>query len=124
MRGGQLQGRAAHWSRWFPQTPTVDAALFQSTAEPHPGHWREFPEPWPPLHPADPDIASVLFTSIGELPRVWRELVVAHDVSQQSTAEPGHAPLRTIEQERAIRNRAYARLRERLGHYLTDAPRR
>ena len=49
-RRGSQERRSIPWSS-LPgaedRGPTVDPALFQGPGEPFPGHWREFPAPWP-----------------------------------------------------------------------------
>jgi RNA polymerase sigma-70 factor, ECF subfamily len=118
LRGEHPRNRLARWSRWFPATPTVDESHFQYTDEPHPRHWREFPHTWPAIEPADPTVRDTLADALGELPRPWRDLVVARDIRQRSTAEVSEQQGVTPEQQRAILNRARARLRERLAQRL------
>jgi RNA polymerase sigma-70 factor, ECF subfamily len=106
------------WRREYPPTPAVDLARFQDGTQPYPRHWREPPEPWPPGAIGDPDTAAELAGALAELPRTWREVVSATDVNHRDpadvAAELGLGP----EQERAIRNRARAFLRERLARHL------
>jgi RNA polymerase sigma-70 factor (ECF subfamily) len=114
LRGEHPRNRLARWSRWFPAASTVEASRFQDAGESHPRHWREFPRAWPPIEPADPAVRDILAAAIDELPRPWRDVVLARDVHGRSAAEVsahlGIAP----EQQRAMLNRARARLRERL----------
>jgi DNA-directed RNA polymerase specialized sigma24 family protein len=117
LRGEHPRDRLARWtrwSRWFPPTPTVEEARFQGADEPRPGHWREFPRAWPALAPAAPEVRDTLAAALDELPRPWREVVLARDVRRRSAAEVGEQLGVTPAQQRAILNRARARLRERL----------
>jgi RNA polymerase sigma-70 factor (ECF subfamily) len=114
LRGEQPRNRVARWSRWFPTTPTVEASRFQEADEPYPRHWREFPDAWPPVDPADPAVRDALATAIDELPRPWRDVVIARDALNRGAGEVSERQGLTPEQQRAMLNRARARLRERL----------
>ena len=114
LRGDQRRNRLARWSEWFPAATTVDASCFQGADEPHPRHWRELPEAWPALDPADPAVRDALATAIDELPRPWREVVIARDALGRDAEEVGERQGLTPEQQRAMLNRARARLREQL----------
>jgi RNA polymerase sigma-70 factor (ECF subfamily) len=100
------------WRRDFPPAPAVDAARFQGETDPYPRHWREFPEPWPP--PVAGDAAACLAAALHELPATWRRVVTGADVRHRDPAEVAADLGLSREQERAIRNRARAFLRERL----------
>jgi DNA-directed RNA polymerase specialized sigma24 family protein len=114
LRGEHPGNRLARWSRWFPTAPTVEEARFQDADEPHPRHWREFPRAWPAIEPADPAVRETLAAAIDELPRPWRDVVLARDVRRRSAAEVSAQLRLTPEQQRAMLNRARARVRERL----------
>lgn len=114
LRGDQPRNRIARWSRWFPRTPTVDESRFQGPDEPHPRHWRRFPREWPPIDPDDPSARDALAGAIDELPRPWRDVVIARDVQGQTADEVSERQEVTVAQQRAMLNRARARLRERL----------
>jgi RNA polymerase sigma-70 factor (ECF subfamily) len=114
LRGEHPRNRLARWSRWFPAASTVEAARFQDADEPHPRHWREFPRVWPVIDPTDPAVRDILAAAIDEMPRPWRDVLLARDVRGRSTAEVSALLGITPEQQRAMLNRARARLRERL----------
>ena len=114
LRGEPPRNRLARWSRWFPPTPAVDESRFQGAAEPRPRHWRAFPRAWPAVEPADPTLRDTLAAALDELPRTWRDVVIARDVRGRSAAEVGAQLGVTPEPQRAILNRARARLREQL----------
>jgi RNA polymerase sigma-70 factor (ECF subfamily) len=122
LRGEHPRNRVARWSRWFPTTPTVDEARFQGADEPHPRHWRRFPRAWPPIDPDDLAVRDTLASGIDELPRRWREVVIARDVDGRPAAEVSEHQGVTPAQQRAMLNRARAMLRERLaGGFEGDA---
>jgi RNA polymerase sigma-70 factor (ECF subfamily) len=100
--------------RWFPRTPTVDESRFQGPGEPYPRHWRTFPRAWPRLDPEDPAVRETLAAAVDELPRPWRDVVVARDVEGRTAGETSERQGVTLAQQRAILNRARARLRARL----------
>lgn len=111
----------ARWRRWFPKTPTVDPSQFQGAGEPFPRHWRRFPDPWPTLDPDDPETRDALAAAIDDLPRPWREVLTARDALDRDPVEIEQQQGRTPAQQRAILNRARARLRERLGERFARA---
>jgi RNA polymerase sigma-70 factor (ECF subfamily) len=114
LRGEQPRNRLARWSRWFPTTPTVEASRFQGVDEPYPRHWRKFPDASPPVDAADPAVRDKLTEAIDELPRPWRDVLIARDVLDRSATEIGDQRGLTPGQQRAMLNRARARVRERL----------
>jgi DNA-directed RNA polymerase specialized sigma24 family protein len=114
LRGEPPRNRLARWSRWFPPTPAVDESRFQGADEPRPRHWRAFPRAWPAVEPADPALRDALAAALDELPQPWRDVAIARDVRGRSAAEVSAQLGVTPEQQRAILNRARARLRERL----------
>jgi RNA polymerase sigma-70 factor (ECF subfamily) len=114
LRGEQPRNRLARWSRWYPATPTVEESRFQAAGEFYPGHWRAFPDTWSPEDLADPSVSDLLASAIDELPRPWRDVVIARDVLQRSADEVTEQQGLTADRQRAILNRARATLRERL----------
>jgi RNA polymerase sigma-70 factor (ECF subfamily) len=112
------------WRRDFPPATAVDPARFQDADEPHPRHWREFPEPWPPGADTAPDVATCLDDALADLPPTWRHVVTATDVRHGDPTEVAAGRGLRPAQERAIRNRARAVLRERLARHLARGGRR
>jgi RNA polymerase sigma-70 factor, ECF subfamily len=108
----------------LPPATAVDPARFQDETEPYPRHWREFPEPWPPGATTDPDAAACLADALAELPAPWRDVVTGADVQHRDPAEVAAERGLLPEQERAIRNRARAFLRERLARHVARGGRR
>jgi RNA polymerase sigma-70 factor (ECF subfamily) len=119
LRGEQLSNRLARWSRWYPVTPVVDESRFQAPGEPYVGHWREFPEAWTPEDLAHPNLGGTVVSAIDDLPRPWRDLIIARDVLELSALEITERDGITPDQQRAILNRARARLREHLARYFS-----
>ena len=119
LRGEEPRNRFARWTaRWFKRTPTVPGSWFQDADEPFPGHWRSFPDTWPTVDPADPDVQGTLVAAVDELPATWREVVTARDVLGRDAAEVGERLGLTPRQQRAILNRARAMVRARLDRRL------
>jgi DNA-directed RNA polymerase specialized sigma24 family protein len=61
----------------------------------------------------------MLASAMDELPRTWREVVIARDVLERSAVEVSEQQGLTPEQQRAILNRARATLREHLAQVFT-----
>lgn len=114
LRGEQPRNGLARWSRWYPATPTVVESRFQAADEPYPRHWRTFPDAWSPEDLVDPNVSDILASAIAELPRPWRDVLIARDVLERSAVEVSEQQGLTPDQQRAILNRARARLREHL----------
>lgn len=111
-------------ARWFAPTPTVPESRFQHAGERFPRHWRQFPEPWATVDPADAEVRDALAAAIEELPATWREVIIARDAFGHDAADVSERLGLTQRQQRAILNGARARLRERLAERLTpDADR-
>ena len=66
----------------------------------------------------DPDVAACLGEALHDLPATWRDVVTGTDVQHRDPAEVASDLGLDRGQERAIRNRARAVLRERLAHRL------
>jgi len=71
------------------------------------------------VDPADADVRDTLAAAIGELPATWREVVLARDALDRDAVEVSERLGLTLRQQRAILNRARARLRERLARRLS-----
>jgi RNA polymerase sigma-70 factor, ECF subfamily len=111
------------WRRDLPPATAVDPARFQDETEPYPRHWREFPEPWP-AGVSTADTGASLAAALADLPKTWREVVAETDVRHRDPADVAADLGLDAEQERAIRNRACAVLRERLARHVTRRGRR
>jgi RNA polymerase sigma-70 factor (ECF subfamily) len=111
LRGQEPRNRFARWTaRWFEPVPAVPEARFQDEREPYPRHWRGSPGPWPD----DSQLSAKIVAAVEDLPATWRAVVVARDVHGRDADEVGKQLGLTSRQQRAILNRARARLRARL----------
>ncbi len=61
----------------------------------------------------------MLATAIEELPATWREVIIARDGLGRDAVDVSEGLGVTLRQQRAILNRARARLREHLARRLT-----
>jgi RNA polymerase sigma-70 factor, ECF subfamily len=119
LRAGEPRSRFARWAaQWLETSSTVAGSEFQDEGEAFPRHWRRFPETWPAVDPADPDLRDALRAAIEELPATWREVLVARDVLDGDAVDVSDRLGLTLPQQRAILNRARARLRDRLARRL------
>jgi DNA-directed RNA polymerase specialized sigma24 family protein len=65
-------------------------------------------------------VRAALAAAVDELPATWRAVVIARDVLDQGAEEVSTRLGPTPKQQRAILNRARARLRERLAQRLRE----
>jgi RNA polymerase sigma-70 factor (ECF subfamily) len=119
LRGEQRRNRFARWAHWYPKMPVVDSRRFQGPGEPYPRHWRAFPQPWPPVTGDDPALQRVLARELAGLPRTWQAVVRERDGAGRPPGEVRARLGLSGTQQRAIRNRAWAVLRERLAARLS-----
>ena len=124
LRGEDRRNRFARWSRWFPPTPTIEAAEFQSPGEPYPRHWRRFPRSWPERQTDDPTVRAELRDAIADLPEAWRDVIQRRDVLGRDAADVSRELGISDTQQRHMLNRARAALRHRLADRLARADRR
>ncbi len=118
LRGDQRPNRVARWAHWYPKTPAVDPRRFQGPDEPYPEHWRAFPPPWPPITGDDLALQQALARELAELPPTWRAVVQERKGAGRPASEVRARLGLSDGQQRAIRNRAWAVLRERLTAWL------
>jgi RNA polymerase sigma-70 factor (ECF subfamily) len=119
LRSEEPRNRFARWTaRWLAPTPTIPASRFQAPSEWFPDHWREFPEPWPPLEQGEHETRAVLLAAIEDLPETWRRVILARGSLGRAAPDVNEQSELTAEQERAVLNRARAIVRERLAQHL------
>jgi RNA polymerase sigma-70 factor, ECF subfamily len=101
--------------------PTVDPALFQGPGEPYPGHWRQFPAPWPTpeQHTLAAETRSFLTEAIGRLPERQRVVLVLRDVEGHTAEEVCSILDITAANQRVLLHRARAFVRGELACYYT-----
>jgi RNA polymerase sigma-70 factor, ECF subfamily len=104
--------------------PTVDPSQFQGPNEPYPGHWREWPAPWP--DPEDAALAGELRRRAGaalaELPERQRVVLALRDVEGYDAAEVCSILDITAANQRVLLHRARAHVRRRLETYVAEVP--
>ena len=104
--------------------PTVDPSRFQGPDEPYPGHWREWPAPWP--DPEDAALAGELRRRAGaalaELPERQRVVLALRDVEGYDAAEVCSILDITAANQRVLLHRARALVRRRLETYVAEVP--
>jgi len=105
--------------------PTVDPARFQGPGEPYPGHWREFPEPWPA--PEDAALAGetrrLLVAALERLPERQRRVITLRDVEGCSAEEVCAILEISAANQRVLLHRARAIVRARVEeHYRRTGP--
>jgi RNA polymerase sigma factor (sigma-70 family) len=120
---GEGRIKIARWSRWFRRARPVPDSAFQSSAEPHPGHWRQFPESWPPAAATDPAVAQRLREALDELPVTWRTVIQQHDVAGRPSEEVANELDISVERQRRILTMARAALRDKLADFLRHGDR-
>jgi RNA polymerase sigma-70 factor, ECF subfamily len=104
--------------------PTVDPSRFQGPNEPYPGHWREWPAPWP--DPEDAALAGELRRRAGaalaELPDRQRVVLALRDVEGYDAVEVCSILDITAANQRVLLHRARAHVRRRLESYVAEVP--
>jgi RNA polymerase sigma-70 factor (ECF subfamily) len=104
--------------------PTVDPSRFQGPNEPYPGHWREWPAPWP--DPEDAVLAGELRRRAGaalaELPDRQRVVLALRDVEGYDAAEVCSILDITAANQRVLLHRARAHVRRCLESYVAEVP--
>jgi len=103
---------------------TVDPSRFQGPGEPHPGHWREWPAPWP--DPEDAVLAGELRRRAGqavvELPERQRVVLALRDIEGYDAADVCSIMGITAANQRVLLHRARAHVRRRLEDYVAEVP--
>jgi RNA polymerase sigma-70 factor (ECF subfamily) len=104
--------------------PTVDPSRFQGPNDPYPGHWREWPTPWP--DPEDAALAGELRRRAGaalaELPERQRVVLALRDIEGYDAAEVCSILDITAANQRVLLHRARAHVRRRLENYVAEVP--
>lgn len=130
-RRGAREGRSIPWSSLSPdadQGPTVDPHRFQSSSGDYPGHWREFPAPWPVSAPATPedqalaaDTAAQVNRALSTLPDRQRIVITLRDVEGFTSAEVCTLLDISPANQRVLLHRARALVRARLADHFGEA---
>ncbi len=125
-RLGGRERRTVPWSSLTAddEGPTVDPARFQGPDEPYPGHWREWPVPWP--DPEDAALAAELRqrtgVAVAELPERQRVVLALRDIEGYDAEEVCSILDITAANQRVLLHRARAHVRRRLESYVAEVP--
>ncbi len=127
-RRGARESRSVPWSSVPPEGetgPAVDPSLFQAPGEEYPGHWREFPSPWPTSVVPSPEgralaaeIMTQLDQALAELPGRQRVVVTLRDVEGFTADEVCEVLDISPVNQRVLLHRARAFVRSRLEIYF------
>jgi RNA polymerase sigma-70 factor (ECF subfamily) len=103
--------------------PTVDPALFRPAGDPFPGHWWEFPAPWPAPETAllTGETTRVLAGAVDELPRRQRMVLTLRDIEGYTSDEVCAILEVTAANQRVLLHRARAAVRAALAEYFEGA---
>ena len=109
--------------------PTVDPDRFQGPDESFPGHWREFPAPWPTSRSPEPEDAIIaaetrdrLADALRRLPERQRATITLRDVEGFTAAEVCLILDISAANQRVLLHRARAFVREELDRYFSVDP--
>jgi RNA polymerase sigma-70 factor, ECF subfamily len=108
---------AAAWARWFPRSRVVNQSRFQGPNEPFPGHWREFPPPWPEGIATDREAQRAIRQRLRELPNLWRVVLTARDLEHRPAPEVAQQLGLSPEQEQHVLRMARAAMRDALADF-------
>jgi RNA polymerase sigma-70 factor, ECF subfamily len=104
--------------------PTVEPERFQSTGEPHPGGWREFPQDWPEQAALTKEVQHVVVSALADLPARQRIVVALRDLDGHSADEVCDLLGISTGNQRVLLHRGRAVVRAHLERYFTTTPAR
>ncbi len=127
-RRGARESRSAPWSS-LPADgdtgPAVNPDWFQAAGEEYPGHWREFPSPWPTSVVPSPEgralaaeIIAQLDGALADLPGRQRVVITLRDVEGLTSEEVCEVLDISPANQRVLLHRARAFVRARLETYF------
>jgi RNA polymerase sigma-70 factor (ECF subfamily) len=127
-RRGDRESRVVPWSSWQPDTverdgPTVDPSRFQGEDGAYPGHWREFPQPWPTPDSAvlAAEFKTTLNRALEQLPARQRMVITLRDVEGYAAEEVCTIMAITAANQRVLLHRARASVRAALDTYFESS---
>lgn len=107
------------------EEPTVDPSRFQSSSEPHPGHWTSAgkPPPWqtPEGEALRGEARAVITAALADLPARLRTVITLRDVEGYGSEEVCSLLEISPGNQRVLLHRARAAVRARLEEYFTGA---
>lgn len=100
--------------------PTVEPERFQGANEPYPGHWREFPAPWPSpeQHTLAAETRAQVAAAVERLPGRQRVVIVLRDVEGYEAEEVCSILEISAANQRVLLHRARAFVRAELERYF------
>lgn len=112
------ESRTVPWSS-VTSGPTVDPTFFQRDGEPHPGHWRDVPAPWPSpeQHALAGETWALLTAAVERLPERQRVVIVLRDVEGYTSEEVCSILEITAVNQRVLLHRARAAVRKELARF-------
>jgi len=122
-RRGRRESRTVPWSSLLPtpddEGPTVDPARFGGPGDPYPGHWREFPAPWPSpeQHALADEVRAQVGAALAQLPERQRVVIMLRDVEGYGSDEVRSILDISAANQRVLLHRARAFVRGRLEEY-------
>ena len=129
-RRGRRESRTVPWSSLLPtpddEGPTVDPARFGGPGDPYPGHWREFPAPWPSpeQHALADEVRAQVGAALAQLPERQRVVIMLRDVEGYGSDEVRSILDISAANQRVLLHRARAFVRGRLEEYYAAAGQR
>jgi RNA polymerase sigma-70 factor, ECF subfamily len=101
--------------------PTVDPARFRGPGDPYPGHWKEFPRPWPSVEREIEawEARIHIEAAVGALPARQRVVITLRDVDGYSSDEVCAVLGISAGNQRVLLHRARAAVRARLEDYFS-----
>jgi RNA polymerase sigma-70 factor (ECF subfamily) len=119
------ESRTVPWSSLGPgdHGPAVDPDRFQGQDEPFPGHWREFPAPWPSpeQHTLAAETRATVAAAVERLPPRQRVVIVLRDVEGYSSEEVCSILEISAANQRVLLHRARSVVRAELERYFAEA---
>jgi RNA polymerase sigma-70 factor, ECF subfamily len=103
--------------------PTVDPGRFGGSGDPFPGHWKEFPAPWPSPEQAaiDGELHAHLDAALAALPERQRIVITLRDIEGYDSDEVSSILEISAANQRVLLHRARAFVRGRLEQYFAAA---
>lgn len=126
-RRGVRESRTSSWDSVRPTAedagPTVDPSRFGGLGDPYPGHWREFPAPWPSpeTDALAGEVRAQVAAALAELPDRQRIVVTLRDVEGYDAEEVCTILGITAANQRVLLHRGRAFVRARLEEYFATA---
>ncbi|MGH3927443.1 MAG: RNA polymerase sigma factor [Pseudonocardiaceae bacterium] len=122
-RGGR-EDHTVPWSSMWPtaddEGPTVDPSRFGGPGDRFPGHWREFPAPWPSPEQQTlaGEVRAQVAAAVAQLPHRQQVVITLRDVEGYGSDEVCSILEISAANQRVLLHRARAFVRGRLEEYF------